>query len=1142
MASQNSVGVLRAYQTSGLNRIICLTVFILSILLVAGVGSARASSGDAVTFTHTTLVYPTYTYRSAETVAPLFNSIQGKMGLYPYTRVDWQTRSNKPHPVTYDMLVLQNKYLKLEFLPQLGGRIFSAYDKVSKRQLFFLPSVIKPSRYNPRDAWLVGDLELYGPYNTHMITWPGQPWPWALVRHPDGSATVILSHVDHFFRDKISLAVTLFPNKDYMQVRVHLYNKNLFPNRYLIWTNGGVAASSGSRFDYPMTKVITHVSEQITHWPVIDGTDLSWNKNNVNMLGVFGLNIYDNYMSIYDYKNDFGTICVKNHLLARGMKTWTFGSAREGRQQATTYSDHGDLYMEMQSGRFIWDGIYEFIDPGLSDGWTEYWYGAGHLGGLTTANRNVAVHFEIPAHRPGTAKLAVTPTSPYPGAVQELYAGNQRIWKATQGLAVGSAYHAEIPLGANTRGKILELKIFSGSGKVLVEHKFYPHGEHPNAVFASGSVPRKFGPASTLTADQLYEEGVWDQKAGRTQDALRAYKEAVAKDPLFPPAQLQLGLLALHRFHRQEAIDHFKKALERDSTNGNAHYYLGTLYLEEGRDLAARRQFYLVLPSCDKFNLRDYMLGLLALKEGNKQQALEELARGVALTPENVAVREAYAYVLRKEGHTSEAVRQRAIILKQDPTNRFALAERLFAAGALSSTAVSGTEAATLNLFDRACARSPQGYLGLATEYFRLSAWRDAAQVLDRGIAVTAKSGPLPSGAWPLRPDGHNVAATRSAPYPLLLYYRAYVAAKLGDQQAARRFIHEAQKEDMKIYVFPFRSEDVEVLKTSLNLVPDDANADVLLGDLFYSRSRRKEGTGLWAAAVQKGPHNFSALRNLGMARMVEGHREEAINLLTRALQIRPDHLATVLLVANANARVGHVQAARSVFKKALTLEPNNDLLLQKLASLEAQVGNTEQALKILQSHTFAPTHLSYSLLHLYRGIRLMMALQDAKHSQFSKALAQVADAQNPPANLGVDSFAKVTSSRLLMYKALLLQAEGNSAGAEAVWRAAGETLDSDIQGNGLFRAIGLYKSGQRQKADDWLQQFVVINQQRKTDNSLTLRLHAYDMAGIYQAMQGNQAKAEENFNRALQIDQSFLYARQGLAWLKAGMLSGLKD
>ncbi len=120
-------------------------------------------------------------------------------------------------------------------------------------------------------------------------------------------------------------------------------------------------------------------------------------------------------------------------------------------------------------------------------------------------------------------------------------------------------------------------------------------------------------------------------------------------------------------------------------------------------------------------------------------------------------------------------------------------------------------------------------------------------------------------------------------------------------------------------------------------------------------------------------------------------------------------------------------------------------------------------------------------------------------------------------------------------------QTAGNSDAAQADWQAAAKTLDDDIEGEGLFRAIGLYKSGQVQKAEDWFKEFAVVNEQRKTDNAIDIRLHADDLAGIYAALRGDDALARENFKKALEVDQSYLYARQSMAWLDAGLLNGLK-
>jgi tetratricopeptide (TPR) repeat protein len=1087
----------------------------LLVLTLLAASAAFGADPEPVAFTHGTRVWPTYTYSREETDAPLFKAVENG-GIYPYTAFDWESRSEKPSPVTYDSLVLENEYLRVEFLPELGGRIWSAFDKVAKRELFYHPTVIKPGRYNNRNAWPVGNLELYGPYDSHMITWPGEPWPWALRRHPDGSATVILTHIDHFFRDKMSLEVTLHPGKAYLELTIHLYNRNLLPNRYLIWTNASVKAYEDSRFIYPMTKTIGHVSSAIREWPIIDGVDLSWNKNNKNMLGVFGLDIDDNFMSIYDSGNDFGTVCYTNRLLARGEKTWTFGSGLTAYRQAESYTDKDGIYMETQSGRFIWDGDYEFIDPGKSDGWTEYWFGANKLGGLTTATKDVAINLEIPAQRPGAAKLAVSPTGAWPGAIHELYAGAEKVWSQTADLVYGQAFHIEIPLGANTAGKVLELKILSQDKTVLLDHRFYPNGERPEASYASDSIPRKWGPLESLNVEEAYQKGLGNEKFGQIEDAERAYNAALAKDPLFSLAHLRLGLLALDRFQVEEAVEHFEKVLEHDPSNGDAHYFLGVAYAELGKHLDARRDYYKLLPSSDKYNLRDYGLGLLALSEGDFNEATQKLSAAAALTPEDVSVREAYAYLLRKVGRGAEAENERLAILQLDATNAFVPAEGMIQAGGETRP-----RAVAADLLDHNCVRHPQGYLELATEYFRLSAWQEAGEVLDHGLEVTAQNGQVAD--------------------PLLLYYRAYAAAQLGDPETARQFAAKASKEDLKLVIFPFRADDVKVLRAAMRLEPGDANAAALLGDLLYSRNRRDEAMRLWTGAVQSDPHNFSALRNLGMATLEAGKQEEGLAFLSRASEANPSHLDTAMLVANVNASLGHTEQARKAFERLLQVQPDSDQVLQKLASLEAQMGNDARALEIMESHKFQATHLSYSLLHLYRGVRLTLALQAARNSQFPAALADVAAATKPPSSLGVDDFASVKSSRLLMYDALLQQAAGNPAAAHEDWQAAAKTLDDDIEGEGLFRAIGLYKSGQMQKAEDWFKEFAVVNEQRKTDSAVSIRLHAYDLAGIYAALRGDDALARENFTKALEIDQSYLYARQSMAWLDGEMLRGLR-
>jgi lipopolysaccharide biosynthesis regulator YciM len=346
----------------------------------------------------------------------------------------------------------------------------------------------------------------------------------------------------------------------------------------------------------------------------------------------------------------------------------------------------------------------------------------------------------------------------------------------------------------------------------------------------------------------------------------------------------------------------------------------------------------------------------------------------------------------------------------------------------------------------------------------------------------------------------------------------------------------------MKLDLFPFRFEDVKVLQHAIKADTKNANAAVLLGDLLYSRDLSRDAIDSWRTALQQDPNHFFALRDLGMALLAGNERREGLELLTRASIARPDHLATTMLLTNINARMGNADAARQTLQRALDNEPGRDVLVEKLASVEARMGNEARALNLLTTHTFEATHQTYSLLHLYRGVRLMMALDAYKKKNLQEALDHVRFAAQPPASLGIDDFATVKSSRLLVFEALLHQAAGDVKQAQAAWQAAAETRDDEYEGEGLFRAIALQKTGQTQKAREWLGTFPAVNEQRKTDNSIELRIQANCLAGIYAAFEGNDSKAEENLRHSLELDQSYLYARQALAWLAAGLLKGLRQ
>lgn len=1054
---------------------------------------AFGQSASQVSFTRGALSVPTYTISRSETVAPLFKTADSS-ALYPYARLDRDTMSRKPAPVRYEALTLENEYLRVVILPELGGRIWSARDKTANREIFYYTSVIKPTVYNQRGGWPAGNLEVYGPYDAHMLTWPGEPWPWAFRRDKDGSARVILSHIDHFFRNKISMEVTLHPGRSFIELKLQLRNNNLSPNRYLLWTNAGIAATEGTRFVYPMTRTIGHDSAELSAWPNARGTDLSWYKNNQTMLGVFGLDLYDNFIGAYDYQKDYAVICWTDRRLARGVKTWTWGTGEAAMRQMKHYTDTDGPYIEVQSGRFVWDGNYEFIEPGKSDGWTEYWFGTGKLGGMTTATRDAAIFFDVKQQE---AKLAVNATGKFSNATLKLTAAETIIWSAQQSLSPTNVYRANIALKPEATGRILKLEVRSANGELLAQYVQRPDGGHPDVVFATDSIPRKFAAIEKLTAEEAFQKGLAHEKFGELEEASQAYRAALAKDSHFTAPHLRLGLIALERVQHNDAIEHFNSVLERDPANGEAHYFLATAFFELGKIAEARRHYFRLLPSSAKFDQREYGLGLLALSAGDFKEAAQRLSQAVATAPTQLSARQAYAFTLRKLGRAAEARQQCDALLKLDPTNAFAYAEQELFLNPRSALRAPPR-------LDTVCAHHEQGYLELACEYLRFSAYSEALRAIERGLAISSP----------------KVSLT-------LHYYRAYLADRAGDSAAARQSIDAARKQFLALEIFPFRRETIRVLTRILAIEPMDANAACLLGELLYSRAHQAEAMTAWRTAISVDPRHFSALRDLGLALLETGQADDALALLTRAAEQRPESLSHTLLVAQLQAKAGNMNAARRIIERALKSKPQNDRLIEALALLEAQSGNPRRALELLANHSFEPQHQSYALLHLWQAANLMASAKVNKDD----AIKLVHAAQNPPANLGVDDFATLRSARLLVFEALLRQPEV----AAQTWKAAVETSHEGFNEEGLFRAIALHKSGATEQAEEWFKNFLVVNERNK--NSGRLRAQAHYLAGVYAAFRGQPEQGRASFRQSLELDRTLLWSQQALTWLDAGLL-----
>lgn len=76
---------------------------------------------------------------------------------FPYRHQDGYNRREKPGEL--DVIVLENDYMRAEFLPSLGARLWSLVDKQSGRELFLNNERMQFANLAIRNAWFCGGVE-----------------------------------------------------------------------------------------------------------------------------------------------------------------------------------------------------------------------------------------------------------------------------------------------------------------------------------------------------------------------------------------------------------------------------------------------------------------------------------------------------------------------------------------------------------------------------------------------------------------------------------------------------------------------------------------------------------------------------------------------------------------------------------------------------------------------------------------------------------------------------------------------------------------------------------------------------------------------------------------------------------------------
>ena len=215
---------------------------------------------------------PTYEIGPAEK-NPIFldkRVYQGSSGkVYPYPTVE--SISDSKRDKAYTAVFLENEYLKIMVLPELGGRIQRALDKTNNYDFVYYNHVIKPALVGLTGPWISGGIEFNWPQHHRPTTF--LPVDYTLLSGEDGSAAVLLHDVDQMYGTKGLMKIALYPGRAYMEITGQLYNRTCLPQTFLWWANPAVAVNDNTQSVFPpdVHAVMDHGKRDVSRFPIATG-------------------------------------------------------------------------------------------------------------------------------------------------------------------------------------------------------------------------------------------------------------------------------------------------------------------------------------------------------------------------------------------------------------------------------------------------------------------------------------------------------------------------------------------------------------------------------------------------------------------------------------------------------------------------------------------------------------------------------------------------------------------------------------------------------------------------------------------------------------------------------------------------------
>lgn len=1030
-------------------------------------------------------IIPTYELGKSE-INPVFfekRVYQGSSGkVYPVPFID-KVYDHKVD-MSYEAAIIENEFVKLVMLPEIGGRIFEAQDKTNKNyDFFYKQTVIKPALVGLAGPWISGGVEFNWPQHHR----PGTYLPTDLhIEHEvDGAKTIWMSEYDPVNRLKGMHGIRIRPDSCLIELRGRLFNRTPLTQTFLWWANVAVMVHEDYQSFFPpdVHYVADHAVRAMSSFPNAEnnyyGIPYHERQGRNDLRRYQNIPVPTSYMVCdtkydffggYDFKAEGGFIHVANRHIAPGKKQWTWGCEEFGRAWDRELTDDGGPYFELMAGVYTDNQPdFTYLMPYETKTFSQFWWSFKKLGPVQNANNDLAVRLVI--QQGNKLDMGVASSRKFENLTFIVRIADQE--KIFENMLVSPENpwiekSLTIESGQENRVSIV---VLNEGGKQLIAYQHLEIDKQRNRKLAVE--PAQPTEVTTVNELELIAEHL-ELYRHPTRYPDFYLHEAIKRDPKSYNSYIQLGRAEISKGNFAEAEDFLKSAIEiltsyhPNPATGEAHYFCGMAFVYQEKMDEAYGLFYKSTWNYSWRAAAYYRLAAIDCQRGDFETALQHIEASLDTNRQNNKALILKAIVTKRLGQKESAASILTDLLKTDALDQWANFELANLKGEFQG-------------FIESSRNDAQTIIDMAFDYAEAGFYAEAISLIELHQNTTIHECVMPN------PMQSSVMTS---------FILAWLYEKTGRITKSKELLCESSFLSLD-YFFPSRINEQLVLEWVIGKQEKNDIAVYGLGNYFFNLKRHEDAIKTWELAAGNNCKYGTLYRNLGIAYWnTNNDGVKARAAFQKAVELAPEDMRIQYEFDQLRKKLND-----SPLERLASIEPLKEKILTRddfsveLAALYNFNGQYAEGLELLSSKKFHPWEGGEGqVLRQYTYSCLKLGQIALENGDAQTALEYFAKSFDTPDNLGEKYHPLQAIAHINYLKGMAFKALGNTAKANDFFLKStneeGDFVDMAVSAYSelsYYKALSLRELSRQEEATKLLtniKQFAVqkLNEETRID------------------------------------------------------------